>query len=112
MAGDQGIDPWSPDSREAQLLGAPPPSVPWLAAQASPVSHVSGDAPPFLLLHGRADRFVGCGRSERLHDALAAAGAEVELHTYAGADHMWLGAPDAARDALDRTTAFLTARLG
>jgi dipeptidyl aminopeptidase/acylaminoacyl peptidase len=86
--------------------------VPRLAAQASPVTHVSGDVPPFLLLHGRADRFVGCAQSERLHGALAAAGADVELHTYAGADHMWLGAPDAARDALDRTTAFLTARLG
>jgi acetyl esterase/lipase len=112
VAADQGIDPMAPDSREAQLLGAPPPCVPRLAAQASPVSHVSAAAPPFLLLHGGADRFVGCGQSERLHAALAAAGADAELHTYDGADHMWLGAPDAARDALTRTIAFLTARLG
>ncbi len=109
---DLGRDPADPATREALLLGAPPPCVPRLSAQASPVTHVSGDAPPFLLLHGAADRLIPCVQSERLRDALTAAGADVELHTYAGADHMWLGAPDAARDALDRTAAFLTARLG
>jgi dipeptidyl aminopeptidase/acylaminoacyl peptidase len=78
-----------------------------MAAQASPVTHVSAASPPFLLLHGRADRFVDCHQSERLHDALTSAGADVGLHTYDGADHMWLGAPDAAADALTRTLAFL-----
>jgi dipeptidyl aminopeptidase/acylaminoacyl peptidase len=71
--------------------------VPALAAQASPVSHVSAAAPPFLLLHGRADRFVPAVQSERLHDALGAAGTEAELHHYDGADHMWLGAPGPRR---------------
>ncbi len=41
--------------------------------------------------------------AERLPDA--------ELHTYDGADHMWLGAPDAAYDAVDRTVAFLRRHL-
>jgi acetyl esterase/lipase len=107
VAADKGADPGDPDSREAQLLGAPVPSVPELAAQASPLTHVSSGAPPFLLLHGGADRLVGCVQSERLQDALSAAGADVERHTYDGADHMWLGAPEAAVDALDRTVAFL-----
>jgi len=107
VATDNGADPHDPDSRETQLLGAPVPSVPDVAAQASPLTHVSPGAPPFLLLHGRADRFVSCRQSERLHDALSEAGAEVELHTYDGADHMWLGSPDSATDALVRTTAFL-----
>jgi acetyl esterase/lipase len=111
VAADAGADPGDPDSREAQLLGAPVPSVPELAALASPLGHVSPGAPPFLLLHGRADRFVGCGQSERLRDALAGAGAEVELHTYDGADHMWLGSAEAAHDALRRTIAFLAHRL-
>ena len=111
VATDNGTDPLDPASREAQLLGAPAPEVRDRAAQASPVTHVSAVAPPFLLLHGRADRFVHCAQSERLHDALAAAGADVELHTYDGADHMWLGAPDAAADALDRTVGFLRRHL-
>jgi acetyl esterase/lipase len=107
VATDNGADPGDPASREAQLLGAPPPDVPELTAQASPLTHVSAGAPPFLLLHGRADRLVHCAQSERLHEALAAAGVDAELHTYDGADHMWLGAPDAAADAVDRTVAFL-----
>jgi acetyl esterase/lipase len=111
VATDNGADPTDPASREAQLLGAPAPTVPDLAAQASPITHVSPTAPPVLLLHGRADRFVATAQSQRLHDALAAAGADVDLHTYDGADHMWLGAPDAATDALARTVAFLRRQL-
>ncbi|MGY1829189.1 alpha/beta hydrolase fold domain-containing protein [Geodermatophilus sp. SYSU D01180] len=111
FAGDAGADPADATTRETQLLGAPPASVPDAAAQASPVTHVRADAPPVLLLHGTGDRFVPCVQSERLAEGLRRAGADVELHTYDGADHMWLGAPDAAADALARTTAFLRARL-
>jgi dipeptidyl aminopeptidase/acylaminoacyl peptidase len=95
------------DSREAQLLGAPPPTVPELTAQASPVSHARPGAPPFLLLHGTSDRLVPCRQSERLRDALAAAGGPVEFETYDGADHMWLGSPAAAERALHRTIEYL-----
>ncbi|MBB3083822.1 alpha/beta hydrolase [Geodermatophilus sabuli] len=111
VAADTGADPADPDTREAQLLGAPVATVPDRAAQASPLTHVSPAAPPALLLHGVADRFVPCVQSERLAAALTAAGAEATLHTYADANHMWLGAPGAAADALTRTTAFLRARL-
>jgi acetyl esterase/lipase len=107
VATDLGADPTDPSSREAQLLGAPVASVPDVAAQASPVSYASAAAPPFLLLHGVADRFVPCVQSERLSAALRSAGADVELITYEGADHMWRGAPDAAENALIRTIAFL-----
>ncbi|RBY75455.1 alpha/beta hydrolase [Geodermatophilus sp. TF02-6] len=111
VAADTGADPTDPATREAQLLGAPPPTVPDAAAQASPVTHVSPGAPPFLLVHGRVDRFVPCVQSERLRDALQEAGVDVELHTHPDADHMWLGAPDAAADALERTVAFLRRHL-
>ncbi len=36
---------------------------------------------------------------------------DVELETLPGADHMWLGSPDAAATALARTTTFLTQHL-
>jgi acetyl esterase/lipase len=111
VAADLGADPADPATREAQLLGAPAGQVPELAAQAGPVSHVSPAAPPFLLLHGRADRLVPYVQSERLAAALEAAGADVELHLLDGADHMWLGAPDAAALALDLTTGWLQEHL-
>ncbi len=113
VASDTGADPADATTREALLLGAAARDVPEAAAQASPLRHVTAAAPPVLLLHGRADRLFPCVQSERLAEALRAAGADVELHTYEGADHMWLGAagPDAAADALDLTVAFLRDRL-
>ncbi|MGY1808646.1 alpha/beta hydrolase fold domain-containing protein [Blastococcus sp. SYSU D00669] len=112
FAADAAADPADPTTREAQLLGAPARDVPALAAQASPVAHVTPDAPPFLLLHGAADRFVPCVQSERLYAALVEAGADAELDLYEGADHMWLGSAGAAQQALDRTIDVLRRRSG
>jgi dipeptidyl aminopeptidase/acylaminoacyl peptidase len=86
--------------------------VPAAAAQASPVTHVTPAAPPFLLLHGAADRFVPCVQSERLYAALLEAGAEVELDVHEDADHMWLGSPQVAAQAVDRTVDVLRRRFG
>jgi acetyl esterase/lipase len=112
VATDTGADPHDGGTREAQLLGAPPPEVPETAAQASPLGHGSPAAPPFLLLHGAADRFVPCVQSERLYDALLEAGVDVELDVFEGADHMWLGSPEAARQAVDRTVDVLRRGFG
>lgn len=109
---DNGMEPGDPTTREALLLGAAPAAVLELAAQASPITHVSPAAPPMLLLHGRADRLVPGVQSERLHTALVASGADAQLHLYDGADHMWHGAPDAAADAMHRTIAFLRRHSG
>ena len=103
FAADAAADPMDPETREARLLGGPVPTVPELAAQAGPISHVRPDAPPFLLLHGEADRFIPFVQSVRLHTALVEAGARAELYLYEDADHMWLGSPEAAEQALDRT---------
>ncbi len=112
VATDTGADPADPATREARLLGAPAPTVPDLAAQASPITHVRPDAPPFLLLHGESDRFVPHVQSVRLHTALVDAGARADLYLYEDADHMWLGSPEAAEQALRRTTDYLQQRLG
>lgn len=111
VATDTGADPLDPASREALLLGAPPQTVPDTASAASPISHVSADAPPFLLLHGSADRLVPCVQSQRMHAALQAAGVDVELDVLEGADHMWRGSPEAPRLALERTTDYLRRHL-
>ncbi len=89
-----GVPDAGPDSREAQLLGAPASSVPDLARQASPVTHASADAPPILLMHGAADDMVPPAQSIRLAEALRAAGATVELELVPGATHFWTGASD------------------
>jgi acetyl esterase/lipase len=112
VASDNGQDPLDPNTREAQLLGAPAPTVPERAAEASPLCHVRPDAPPFLLLHGAADRLIPCVQSERLYEALLEAGVEVELDVYEDADHMWHGSAEAATQALDRTVDVLRRRLG
>lgn len=112
VAADTGADPLDAGTREALLLGAPAPERPDAAAQASPVTHVSPGAPPFLLLHGLADRLIPCVQSERLHAALVEAGVEAELDLYEDADHMWLGSPAAALAALERTVDVLRRRLG
>jgi len=107
VAADAGTDPNDPSTREAQLLGAAVGSVPARAALASPITYVTADAPPTLLLHGRADRLISFRQSERLHAALIGAGANSHLHLYDDADHMWRGSPAAAADAMDRTIGFL-----
>ena len=108
LPADLGADSRDAGTREAMLLGAPAATVPERAAHAGPISHVSADAPPILLLHGRADRAIPAVQSERLHTALVAAGADARLHLYDGADHMWLGSDrGAAADAVTRTIVFL-----
>ncbi len=106
-AGGTVVDPAAPDSREARLLGAPVADVPERARAASPVAHVHAGAPPFLLVHGTADRFVPYRQSERLAAALVGCGAAARLHPIAGADHMWRGDAAAARTAFDESLAFV-----
>jgi acetyl esterase/lipase len=105
-----GVPDPGPDSREAQLLGAPARSVPELAYQASPVAHVSAAAPPILLMHGAVDDMVPTVQSVRLAEALGAAGAAVELELVPGATHLWNGATDVAA-IVRRSIEFLRARL-
>jgi acetyl esterase/lipase len=64
------------------------------AADASPVTHVTMDAPPFLLVHGTTDWLVPYAQSEQLHATLTAAGAESRLVPVAGAEHIFTGCDD------------------
>lgn len=58
-----------------------------LAAQASPVTHVSKEAPPFLIVHGDEDKVVPLDQSEALQAALKKAGIDVTLHVVKGGGH-------------------------
>ncbi len=62
--------------------------------EASPITYVSADDPPVLLLHGTADELVPFSQSERLADALKAARVPVTLVPARGAPHgYWMRPP-------------------
>lgn len=63
----------------------------------SPVSYVSGENPPFLILHGTHDALVPYAQSVQFAEALKAEGVEVWLQTLPGAGH---GGPVFARPAI------------
>ncbi len=56
---------------------------------ASPVTYVSSDDPPFLIVHGTADPLVPFSQSVILRDALVRAGVEATLLPVEGAGHGW-----------------------
>lgn len=62
-----------------KLLGGPIEEKLDLAADASPIDHVSPSLPPFLIIHGERDRVVPLQQSERLFCALAEAGVETQF---------------------------------
>jgi acetyl esterase/lipase len=63
-------------------------------ADASPITHVTPDAPPFLLVHGTTDWLVPYDQSEQLHAALTAAGVDSRLVPVEGAEHIFTGCDD------------------
>jgi acetyl esterase/lipase len=55
--------------------------------QASPVAHVRCDAPPFLLIHGTADRIVPVSEARAFHRILAGASSAASYLEIHGAGH-------------------------
>jgi len=60
-----------------------------IAGQISPITHVSPDDPPVLIIHGDADKLVPIQQSEELIDKLGAAGVTGKLIVKSGAKHGW-----------------------
>ncbi len=56
-------------------------------ASASPVTYVSKDDPPFLLMHGDLDDAIPPGQSKQLHKALLSSGVSSEYHHLPGYGH-------------------------
>lgn len=52
-----------------------------------PVTYVTKDAPPFMIIHGTEDHTVPFAQGELLHDRLEEAGCDVSLIAIKGADH-------------------------
>ncbi len=88
------------DSPESQLIGGAVQQNKGKAAKASPLSYVSKDDPPFLIMHGNRDNLVPYQQSELLRDALQKAGVEVTLQIVEGAGHGF-GGPDIDRQVAE-----------
>ncbi|MGO9110497.1 MAG: alpha/beta hydrolase fold domain-containing protein [Thermoguttaceae bacterium] len=76
-----------PDSPVAQLIGGPAAKYPEKARQASPLTYVSKDSAPMLIMHGDQDTIVPLDQSERLAAALKKAGVEARLNVIHGNGH-------------------------
>ncbi len=77
-----------------EVFGATGPADPVLV-RASPVTYVSAQAPPFLIIHGDKDATVPPNQSQLLYDRLKAAGATAMLVMVKNAGHSLVpaGAP-------------------
>ena len=90
----------APDSPESKLIGGAILENKDKAAKASPITYVSKDAPPFLVMHGDRDRTVPFNQSELLYNALKKAGGDVTLVPMRGAGHGF-GGPEAIAPVQD-----------
>jgi acetyl esterase/lipase len=102
--GKNKLDHDAAGSPESLLVGGPIQENRDKVARANPISYVTKDDPPFLLMHGDKDDLVPAGQSELLHEALKKAGVESSLEIVTGAGHGFGGKEiDAKVDAfLDR----------
>lgn len=79
-------DPLSPESR---LLGCAIQTCPKAAARANPITYISRDDPPLMLVHGTADLLVPHHQSELLYNALKAHHNRARFYSVPGAPHGW-----------------------
>ena len=82
-----------PDSPESQLVGEPIQEHQDRVARANPVTYVSKDAPPFLIVHGDKDPLVPYQQSVLLNDALKKVGVPVTFYKVEGGGHGWFKDP-------------------
>jgi acetyl esterase/lipase len=98
----------------AKFLGCNGSCMPEQLQAASPQHFLKADMPPFLLIHGAADKVVDPQQSMRFRDAVSAAGGHVSLTMIPGVDHSFIGqTPAATREAsllaIKRTFDFIDA---
>lgn len=77
----------SESSPESLLLGGAVLQSKDKAAKANPITYVTPDDPPFLIVHGDQDGTVPLNQSQLLFDALKKAGVSAHVHTIHGAGH-------------------------
>jgi acetyl esterase/lipase len=74
-------------SPESRLIGGPIQEHKGAVKKANPISYISKDDPPFLLMHGDEDNVVPINQSVLLYHALKLAGVDAEFHRVHKAGH-------------------------
>ena len=83
----------APDSPESKLVGGPIQEYKDRVAKANPITYVSKDDSPFLIIHGDQDKLVPFHQSMLLKDALEKAGVPVTFYKVEGGGHGWFRDP-------------------
>lgn len=81
------MDHLAEDSPESKLLGQQITKVPELVREASPITYVTRDDPPILILHGTKDPLVPYQQSVVFAEALRKAGVTVTLQKIENGEH-------------------------
>lgn len=76
-----------------KLVGGPLDERTGLVKMANPITYVSPDDPPFLIIHGERDQTVPFNQSEMLYEALKKAGVEATLVKVENARHGFYPSP-------------------
>jgi acetyl esterase/lipase len=98
-----------PNSPEGLLIGAAPLDRPDLAKNASPISFIDENDPPFLIIHGEKDNLVSPRQSHLLHSWLNVTGVPSELIIVKDAPHF--GAMFDVEEIRMKVMGFLTENL-
>ena len=83
----------APDSPESKLVGGPIQEHKDRVAKANPITYVSEDDSPFLIIHGDQDKLVPYQQSVLLKDALEKAGVPITFYKVEGGGHGWFRDP-------------------
>jgi acetyl esterase/lipase len=85
------IDVREPDAKTKRLEHLSEEKLMEVARKVSPITHVSSDDPPTLIIHGDADKLVPIEQAEAIVAKLKEAGVTAELVVKKGAAHGWGG---------------------
>jgi acetyl esterase/lipase len=75
------------DSPESLVIGGSIQENPEKVRRANPITYVTKDCPPFLIVHGDRDLLVPCNQSELLFEALQKAHVEAAFYKIVSAGH-------------------------
>lgn len=81
------LDHDAPKSPESLLIGGPIQENPAKVAATNPITYITPDDPPFLIIHGTLDPLVSFNQSELLHAAMQSAALNSTMITITGGGH-------------------------
>ena len=78
---------WIKSKSLVYWLGHSPQEKPALYKQAAPMTYITKDDPPFMFIHGTADKIVPIRSSQRMHEKLKEIGIDSRYESVEGKGH-------------------------